>query len=327
MAHPVNTVEQAPHPFTRVFLPFTADATDRMLKKEGRFAYYTTVETAVKILRSREIWMRETSVMNDFTEIDHGLHCMHFAYRSEAGKKFQAAINACFEGLTCEIEQLFDSWIPAIRTNTFATCLSEHYTEDDRYGRLSMWRAYGGNSGVAMIFNSAPMFRSSDVLGAYASPVAYFEKEALGNELSRVAQLIRNNISYATSLGRDGLKDTVFNILRFAIVSTKHPAFEEEREWRVVSTIGVDESEILKPHVEVIGGVAQRILKIPLQDRPEGNLYGVELPQFLDRILVGPCAHSDAICEALQLVLNEVGVPNAGLKIIDTQIPLRPNQR
>ena len=50
----------------QTFSPYAAAAFDRARTLGGRFVYYTTAATAVQILGNREIWMRNTSAMNDF---------------------------------------------------------------------------------------------------------------------------------------------------------------------------------------------------------------------------------------------------------------------
>jgi hypothetical protein len=93
--------------------------------------------------------------MNDFMEVQYGLQCLYRAYHSEAGKRFQAVLDRLFDGLRTEIEKLFDYWTWRLRTDTYFTCVSEHKGEgEDTLGRLSMWRAYGGTTGVALVMNS-----------------------------------------------------------------------------------------------------------------------------------------------------------------------------
>ena len=46
-----------------------------------------------------------------------------------------------------------NSWSD-IRLNTYITCVSEHQDSEDKHGRLSMWRAFGGGTGtrVGIVF-------------------------------------------------------------------------------------------------------------------------------------------------------------------------------
>ena len=67
------------------------------------------------------------------------------------------------------------------------TCISEHLEDEDNHGRLSIWRAYGGSTGVAMVMNSRAMFTESNALGAFTSPVQYANVETFGRELMALA--------------------------------------------------------------------------------------------------------------------------------------------
>ena len=72
--------------FRRTFFPYAAAARERMLRDQTRIVYYTSAATAMQILRNREIWMRNTQVMNDFLEVDHGISCVQRALATEAGR-------------------------------------------------------------------------------------------------------------------------------------------------------------------------------------------------------------------------------------------------
>lgn len=313
--------------YKETFLPYAARSTDRVQAMGGRFVYYTSAATAMQILRGREIWMRNTMVMNDFSEVEHGLNCVITAYRSSAGASLKALLDQHYAGLSAELEELFNAWIPGFRKDTFVLCLSEHPPAEDLYGRLSMWRAYGGDAGVALVLNGDVLFRPSDALAAYSSPVAYLDEQATQQELDTVVAGIAKNPSLLTQLGRDGTKMAIFHMLRFAAVCTKHPAFAEEREWRVVASPALQSSPLLPVQIETVGGIPQKVLKVKLEDHPEKGLLGLAPSALIDRVLIGPCEHADVIFQALWHALEAAGVADPATRIIRTGIPLRPNQR
>lgn len=313
--------------YREIFFSQSAQNREKAIENGGRFAYYTTAATACQIIKNQELWMRNTAVMNDFTEVQHGLQCLVDAYQSTAGIELQTAMEACFPGISSEWSTLFNSRIPIIKQNTFILSVSEHLAHEDHYGRLSMWRAYGGNAGVAFIFNGGPMFRPSDALKAYSSPVAYLSTGGVAEEMRKITLGLRKHVGYVQEQGREWLKQGMFEAFRFAAICTKHPAFVEEREWRVVSTQILHESERLKPVIEVIGGVPQPLLKLKLKDVPEEGLYGLAMPDFLNKILIGPCDHPEVIAASLSSLLRGLGIENPEQKIHITGVPLRPNQR
>lgn len=307
----------------QIFFPYATAATDRVKSNGGRFVYYTTADVAARILTNKQIWMRNTMTMNDYMEVDHGLECLRSAFQSEPGKAFDAALNACFPLLAEEIKDLFDTWVPYIRRDTFITCVSEHSADEDNLGRLSMWRAYGGRTGVALVLNGGVMFRESDALGAYASPVAYMNSVDFGDQFTQVAEAIHSEVEFVRILDREGLKNTVFNVLRFAALCTKHPGFREEREWRIVASPDMHPSHLLPKEVEVVRGTPQTVLKINLKNHPEKNLIGLTLPELLNRIIIGPCEFPDVMRRAFDQLLVDAGVPEPEQKIAVSDIPLR----
>ena len=70
---------------TQIFFPHIADKLRKIPPLNRRFAYYTTADTAMKILRSKQIWLRNTAVMNDSSEVDYGFSCFESAYRGKPG--------------------------------------------------------------------------------------------------------------------------------------------------------------------------------------------------------------------------------------------------
>lgn len=261
--------------------------------------------------------------MNDYMEVEHGFECLNSAYKAEPGVIFNRAIDACFPGLSEDVKDYFNTWLPGIRRDTFITCVSEHSNDEDQLGRLSMWRAYGGQTGVALVLNGAVMFIESDALAVYSSPVAYFDSDAFGAEVVKVAKNIESEVDYIRSLDREMVKNIIFNMFRFAVLCTKHPGFHEEQEWRVVASPEMHPEKLPSPTVEVIRGTPQKVLKIDLQNHPDKGLVGLSLPEFLNRIIIGPCEFPLVILGAFRQLLIEAGVPDPDSKVVVSDIPLR----
>src|SRR5438128_2739729 len=124
---------------TKVFFPSIWERQASVRSSGIRFVHYTNADAAMNILRSKEIWMRKSTSMNDFMEVQHGLDCVLASYNAGAsGKKFKDALNSIFDGITTEIEKPFNDWTQDILTNTYLICVSEHENFEDTFGRLSM---------------------------------------------------------------------------------------------------------------------------------------------------------------------------------------------
>jgi Protein of unknown function (DUF2971) len=235
--------------------------------------------------------MRKSMCMNDYMEVQHGLQCLsNTLYKTDAGKRFAAVLDQVFKGLWSEIEKLLNDCIWHLRTDTYFTCVSEHKVEEDILGRLSMWRAYGGTNGVALVMNNAPFQARapSDVLKISASPVVYFDPEKFEEKFGEVVNNIENDADFIRERPREEIKARIFRVLAFAAVYTKHPGFAEELEWRVVHFPWWEHSDYMPKEIEVVAGVPQPVYKIPLEDIPEKGLSGITIPALFDRIIIGP---------------------------------------
>lgn len=288
-----------------------------------RFVYYTTADTATKILESKQIWLRNTVVMNDYSEVQYGFQCLNDAYKTEPGNNFNAALNTCSQGLADEVRDLFNGRLPIIFNDTYITCLSQHLPEEDQHGRLSMWRAYGCGTGIALIINGAVMFGNTQVLQVFSSPVSYERPNTVAEQLNNIAKNISNDVDFLKGVGRDVVKSAVFNMFLFGILCTKHPGFHEEREWRAIASPRIYPTPHCTFAIEVIHGTPQRVLKLDLKNHPEQGLVGLAISELIDRIIIGPCQFPAIISAAIVELLQEAGVPNAADKVVVSDIPLR----
>ena len=308
---------------TEIFHPYAFERQNIVRSSDTRFVHYTSAAAAMSILKTKTVWMRKTSCMKDFMEVQHGLECLAQAYHGEAGNRFKATLNDMFSGISDEIEKLFNAWQPHLRNDTYITCLSEHLIAEDSFGRLSMWRAFSGTTGVALVLNNAPFLNPSDALKAYTSPVAYLDDEAFQQELAKIADGIKANADFIHTQGWEAVISYVFNAFKFAALCTKHPGFREEMEWRIIYTPTMEKSEHLVNEIEVIGGTPQPIYKIPLKNIPKDGLIGIDIPELLERIIIGPTEYPSAMREAFEILLADAGVDDPANRIYVSNIPLR----
>ncbi len=308
---------------THIFLPYLQEEKRKVMEAGCRFVYYTTAETATKILQSRQIWLRNTAVMNDYSEVQYGFRCLKEAYDTEPGESFRAALDTCFQGLAHEVTHLFNGWLPIIFENTYVTCVSQHLPIEDQHGRLSMWRAYGCGTGIALVINGAVMFSNTQALQLFTSPVLYEQPITVKERLSSIAKNISNDVGFLRTVGRENVKSAVFNMFLFGILCTKHQGFFEEQEWRAIASPQIYPTPHCTSAIEVIRGTPQRVLKLDLKNHAGQGLVGLAIPELVDRIIVGPCQFPAIIRSAFIELLQEAGIPNASKKIEVSGIPLR----
>jgi hypothetical protein len=314
-----------------IFLPHEGQRREALLKNGRKLIHYTSAANAVSIVRKNQVWMRNVRCMNDFMEVEHGFQLLKRPFsppldsETERGlRAVTAAIDEVFPGLSDETIKLFNGYLPALRNETYVTCLSEHDASENEFGRLSMWRSYSSNQvGVGLVINPLPLYGLSDTLGAFSSPVHYYADAELRDMFFQVAKNISAERGFLLGKGRDSIKGYFFLVLRSVAMCLKHPGFREEQEWRIMHTRGLDDQGALTLDVECINGVPQPVFKIPLKDEANGGLTGISVPQLIERVIIGPTQFPVAVSDALELELEKAGVSDAGAKIIYSDIPLR----
>jgi hypothetical protein len=303
-----------------IFHPIDVAKAADLDRGDFKFVHYTSADAAAKMLKNHEVWLRQSSTMNDFSEIEHGNSCLHHAWHSEIGNRFRRFLDRLYPGLSDDLSNGLDQVLPELRLMTYLASLSEHPPEEDRLGRLSMWRAYGN---VAIVLNPAAIRSQSAALGIYSSAVAYLTKEEFLARFREIVERAENSEQQLRAAGRESVDGRIFTMLQYAILCTKHPAFLEEREWRAIYRPVQIPSPKVKVEVEVIRNVAQPVCKLDLRDRPDLGLVGLDIDKLVDRIIVGPTQYPAVMTQAFIELLRAAKVPNAHERVWMSNIPLR----
>ena len=125
---------------SEIFFPFALREMRKVRDNNIKFAYYTTADTAIRLLKTGEIWLRNSSEMNDFSEINYGLECLSLAMK-KLGPRIKGLLDTPYPGLVDAAYNEFLATSSQLRLATFICCVSRHYNHEDDLGRLSMWRA------------------------------------------------------------------------------------------------------------------------------------------------------------------------------------------
>lgn len=313
-------LDEATVKFNQIFCPGLLEASLSVVQENTRFAYYTSADTAMKIIRKQELWFRNAMVMNDFSEIAYGLGLIRKVFAGEQGERFREAVNDIFPEVMAKVDDKYTDWNADWELETYIACVSVHDSAEDNSGRLSMWRAYGD---TALIVNNTPMTAVSDLLGVFSVPVSYLDENGLNEKMSGIVDEVLKNRRYLQDLGTDVLVEYIYHMLFIIAISTKHPGFAEEREWRLYFRPSDRESPGMRCETVVLGGVPQNIWALRLADEPESGLHGASIPSLLNRLIVGPTEHPYVSGQAFRRALTEVGVEDASNKVCVSDIPLR----
>lgn len=212
---------------------------EELKKSTNKLVHYTSASAGLKILQNKEIWMRRVSCMNDFSEVQHGKDLFIDLWKNTEKDIVQKLTSLfgdngdVFNEVIGELEKISAFNI----LHSYITCFSEHLESEDKYGRLSMWRGYGKGTGIALVLKKDIFCSDYDSLGVCTSPVAYLNKDDIKDKfISLVTDLEENKqkIDFK-NIQRDDLHDFLIEWLEILILSIKHPAFCEEKEWRVIS--------------------------------------------------------------------------------------------
>ena len=313
-----------------IFSPYALSQMENYFKKQRdqthvRFVHYTSAEAALRIIEKKRVWMRNVTCMSDFNEVRHG-HTILVKIFSEPSdrKAFNEALEACAPGAAEEALKIFDSWWNDISLNTYITSISEHDENEDSHGRLSMWRAFGGNVvRVAIVFKAPRSLLSAGVLNLIFSPVAYLTEQQILEQFRKVVANIGANCDFLKSLGRPRIVTSVFNMLVAGVTCLKHEAFKEEREWRLIYAPKRWSSPLIDSSTEVVGGIPQVVYRIPFDGTVSDALSQFDLARIFDLLIIGPSIYPWSMLEAFTTALKNAGVVESEKRIVLSGIPIR----
>lgn len=201
-----------------------------------------------------------------------------------------------------------------MRHNAYMACVSEHPPQEDVHGRLSMWRAYGGRSGVAIVVQKEIINADNPAIqGVFSSPVGYFDDEQFQGEFNTVVDHLGEHPEIVRRYSEEFVTMALLRTLQFATLSTKHPAFREEREWRLLYIpYEFGNSPQIKEDYATISGVPQTVHKLEIRDM-----------RAIRRVIVGPCEQPIAVRNAMVNALLSHGIGDAESRVVMSGVPLR----
>lgn len=313
-------------PFEKLYARF--ETMDIIRANPPLLAHYTTVATLEQILSKEEFWFSNPLFMNDLHEMRFGIfEGMNLFMTSDeieaaAGSPERARI----------LREAFQSYYKNLENDdaidTYVFCLSEH-PKDDFDGRLSMWRAYGGQgNGAAIVLNIEPLRAQTGHVPLLLSKVVYAtqerQRELLSELLNDWTEILKeinpsDNLLYLAAYN-------AFVLIKYFALTTKHIAFAEELEWRILYT---PETDVLSELKDSLGysigsrGVEPK-LKFKISPLVGLNLPDMSLATFLDRIILGPTVSQPLAAKSIERMISRLGKPQFVEKVHPSDIPFRP---
>ena len=303
-------------PLQKLVMPYAFSCVSRLRSSEDQLVHYTTAETAYKVLKHKTVWLRNALVMNDYSEIEYGDRCLRAAWQVNGlGDRLKRSLNMAAEDLGTRVMHYYQDRFDSLRNNTYMLCVSEHPRDEDLNGRLSMWRAYGGRSGVALIIDKRMLDEDADAYpNLHSSPVGYFDASEFQSRFEEVISNLEGNIDLLRRYNPEIVQIIMLRTLQFASLSSKHPGFREEREWRILYVpYEIGSSQFITEEHETISGVPQTVHKVQIKD----------INAVIRKVIVGPCEQPLAVQNAMISALERHGVANAVQRVTVSDIPLR----
>lgn len=283
------------------FLPLWLDRHQPVHNSE--LFHYTTLPGMRGILTERAIWCGHASTLNDPLEIQYGRHIVTDII-SEAMKSEESQdVRIFLSKLSVEVESFGKNLLHA-----FMACFCESGN------LLSQWRVYadrGGGYCLGFQFASTTLIASGlktldEATPPFLRQVIYEEKtqrDLVHKYLSRITAAAKKAFASATHdkpYQAAVMAMQAANVVLDMIVSFKHPAFIEEREWRLIRvTSESHEPESLR--FREVGGQLVPYKATHIFDREAGQLL---FP--LRSITFGPSLEPVRTYSAIELLLHHV---------------------
>lgn len=304
----------------KTFSIFMPNAFERRsaISSQSRFVHYTTAENLFHILDSQEIWFRNTQLMNDHRDVEVGIAKVG-AWLEDAERRdsLVETVETCLPGIWRQGVDKYHNWLPKIVDHTYVLSIAEHDPKEDATGRLSMWRAFErDDAAVAVVVDVAPFVQMTETLQAYPVPVTYWTDSQLDDEFKLVANQIASNRDFLSNLNKAALVEMVFLTLVFAAICWKSPGLQDEREWRVLTHPQLWPSKRLFAQQRTFGAIPQTLYTLPLKNEPSSNLTGIELPELIKRVIIGPTQRPRPIREALVTKLATKNIADPDSKVV-----------
>jgi hypothetical protein len=300
---------------------FDVWANDRMLRAEEQkkisepLYHYTDAAGLKGIIDKQEIWFTGHRYLNDPSELTFGIDAAHKEIKAVSVKGGSAK---------CFCDRLSDLFNVHTITDELEYLLAGFsYARND----LGQWRAYGCNGrGFALglaphlfaVEQEKPAQKLNEKIGVY--PVEYGDARARERHheiVKKAAEIFEDTANKHKDMLQDKTVASAFigNYIRhvmagaliFASLTSKHEAYEHEREVRLM---------MLGLRTKFIRYIETRVKNDELIVFVRHPMPLIKEPGSIVEIVMGPCVGVDAE-HAVRSLLNSAG--------IDPSVPIRPS--
>lgn len=301
--------------------------------------HYTKLATFKEIAKNKSLMLFNVMAMADRHESDQNFQKMRlwFRYATDFQKRVATLdslippISGSIPGLGSELLAYLDNHATLDQIQTYITCFS---ATDPKHptGRLSMWRAFGGDgAGVAIEFSTTLLRKHRMTLNwpVVLYPVRY---EADNEFYATLLAILDRVVAMGAAVKAFRLANSksciwsLYQAIAIACATRKHPGFIEEAEWRLISFGNYDNtSGPLQPEVISIGSGIRIGLTLKIEEYLKG-IGGAPIGDLITRVIVGPCDPIVPTSQAVIQLLVEMGFGNLNGRWSICDTPYRPNR-
>jgi Protein of unknown function (DUF2971) len=302
--------------------------TESLLKQAPKqLAHYTTIGNLEKIME-KEFWFSNPLFMNDLQELRLGLNQGMQIIASDPKVEEACATPERAQKLGQTLQHYFTEFDENHALDVYVFCLSAH-DPSDYDGVLSMWRAYGGQgNGAALVFDTSFLTFQKD--SPLILPKVRYKPEA--ERIKDLRTIIHKYLSLIVELSIPDdclyiVSFQLFELLKAFALSYKHQGFREENEWRIILFAQRDRDELFKGCYHYYVGPRGVEPKLKFKIRPLAIPNSDQTWTFHDilaNIILGPSVSSPLAKASIIRMLQAIGKPEFGKKVIASTIPLRP---
>lgn len=293
--------------------------TDMLLTNSEPLYHYTNFDGLMGIVESRGVWAGHVRYLNDVEEIFHGRGLARQVLAVYLRRSEYRAFRPVLETV---IEMLKGDDLP----NDYVACFSQ---DGDN---LNQWRGYCPNGGVSIEFDVST---SNPFV---AMPVMAMRKVTYGN-ISKCKVIIdivkrfsseffRDLDHYHGELPTDHLEDYtkyLRNNLEHSFVGFKHPAFESEREIRLIVSHADNDDDFDRKRFRSNGRFIVPFYatnELVTFDKDRNRIQPDPLP--IRRVIVGPSQFHQAAARSVRDFMRYQGYADCRVDV--SSIPFRSLQ-
>jgi hypothetical protein len=265
--------------------------------------HYTDAKGLAGILRRRHIWATDVRYLNDSAEFGYAIQLM------------TPALNA-IEASVGKHEELFSEWRKVLsKAPNVSTYVVSFSSLSDS---LPQWRAYSRPYGFALgldhphlISMALASHAKGHLLRCIYDPTA--QQEEINHGLRYLVGCYSDDTDTPPDDKVTGFGAHFFGYLLVLAGCLKHPAFAEEKEWRLILREVAPGEFPLKRKAR-----AGLHTYVPYAELPIGTNKS---PLPLAKIVIGPCLDFERAADGLSTLLDETGVEVKS--IVRSDIPFR----